>query len=414
FFQATDGGQRTVHMGQRVHATLKGHVGDDGKLQYIDVEAVVVIMRGGSGLPTTMRRARAVFRFTPDRNLPVLPTNIVQQTAEAWNFEDADPRDIDLSQTLLASVMAYGGPNMLQAETKWNDPKTGCAEIRFAPVTKQQRVGRNQSTKVRAEVWAKESPAAVPGQFRYAIALPEGLGQVSPKQIDTKPDTVAPFTYTAPATRVRHRGFKVGAISRAGAAEAQWEATDLSYVLEFRSTVVGKDDIEPAQSQASATIRLEPQPDTPAGSAAKYAGDGQVAYQTSPLPNWDSCKPLIRGQGTVPIRVHQALIHVEDDARTAKIEMVYALLGVSHETNTGWAYMLNFKCVLNPAEFHPYWTSMYVSGRAEAGASAEKMFTLKDWMYVGRDVVVATKTLRSTCGGECADEVATFTLKEED
>lgn len=55
---------------------------------------------------------------------------------------------------------------------------------------------------------------------------------------------------------------------------------------------------------------------------------------------------------------------------------------------------------------------MYLSGRAEAGASDEKMFTLKNWTYVGGNGVVATKTLWSTCGGGCTEEVATFTLKE--
>ena len=421
FFQATHGGQRTVHIGQRVHATLKGHIGDDGKLQYIEADAVVVIMRGGSGLASSMRRAHYVFRFTPDRNVPVLPTNLVQQVAEAWNFEDAEPADIDLTQTLLASVMAYAGPNMLQAETKWSDPKTGCAEIRFTPATTQQRVGRGQSAKVRAQVFAKENPAAVPGQFKYAFVVPERVGgQVSPTQIDTKPDTVAQFTYTAPTKTVRHRGFNTGAISRAGAAEGQWEAADISYVLEFRSTVIGKDDIEPAQSQASGTIRLEPQAGAPAGSEPKYVGQGPIAYQTGPLPNWDVCKPLVRGQGHVPMQVYQAFIHIDESASgpsakgSAKIEIVYALLDLSAETTTGWAYYLNFKCVPNPAEYHPYWSVMYVEGRGEAGATPEKMWTLKDWTYVGQNGVVATKTLRSTCNSLCVEEVATFTLKEAD
>jgi hypothetical protein len=40
------------------------------------------------------------------------------------------------------------------------------------------------------------------------------------------------------------------------------------------------------------------------------------------------------------------------------------------------------------------------------------MFLLKDWRYVGKDGVVATKTIRSTCGGMCDQEVATCTLRE--
>lgn len=44
----------------------------------------------------------------------------------------------------------------------------------------------------------------------------------------------------------------------------------------------------------------------------------------------------------------------------------------------------------------------------------EQMFLLQDWTFVGRDGVVATKTLRSTCRGMCDQEVSTFILKEED
>jgi hypothetical protein len=39
------------------------------------------------------------------------------------------------------------------------------------------------------------------------------------------------------------------------------------------------------------------------------------------------------------------------------------------------------------------------------------MFLLKDWTYVGEDGVVATKTIRSACGGMCDQEVATFRLR---
>lgn len=57
---------------------------------------------------------------------------------------------------------------------------------------------------------------------------------------------------------------------------------------------------------------------------------------------------------------------------------------------------------------------MYVGGRGEVSTDPMQMFLLKDWTYVGKDGVVATKTLRSTCGGMCDQEVATFTLKEGD
>jgi hypothetical protein len=63
----------------------------------------------------------------------------------------------------------------------------------------------------------------------------------------------------------------------------------------------------------------------------------------------------------------------------------------------------------------PYsWSIQYILGRSELATMPEQMFLLQDWTYVGRDGVVATKTLRSTCRGMCDQEVSTFTLKEGD
>jgi len=57
---------------------------------------------------------------------------------------------------------------------------------------------------------------------------------------------------------------------------------------------------------------------------------------------------------------------------------------------------------------------LLLSGGGEVSTDPMQMFLLKDWTYVGRDGVVATKTLRSTCGGLCDQEVAIFTLREGD
>jgi hypothetical protein len=54
-----------------------------------------------------------------------------------------------------------------------------------------------------------------------------------------------------------------------------------------------------------------------------------------------------------------------------------------------------------------------LSGRGEVSADPMKMFLVKDWTYVGQDGVVATKTLKSTCGGMCDYEESVFTLKEQ-
>lgn len=194
------------------------------------------------------------------------------------------------------------------------------------------------------------------------------------------------------------------------------------YVLEFSSRIVSTNKVDPAQSQASAIIRLEANGEETPNSETKYTGQGMVAYQTGPLPKWKACDPLVQGKGTVPMRVFQAFIHVEEppgesnasQGGSAKIELLYGILGMSQETSTGQHYMLNFKCVPNQPELAPFWSTMYVSGRGEVSTDPMQMFLVKDWTYVGQDGVVATKTLRSTCGGMCDQEVATFTLREGD
>jgi hypothetical protein len=147
-----------------------------------------------------------------------------------------------------------------------------------------------------------------------------------------------------------------------------------------------------------------------------------MTYQTGPLPNWNPCLPLIRGQGTVPFRVLQALIHVEEQpsgteaskGKPAKIELVYHI-GMTQEVDyTGQETFVEEKnsCVPGQPQYYPFWSPMYLFGR-EAETTGEDMFLLlKDWTYVGQNGVVATKTLRSTCGGQCDQEVSTFTLKE--
>jgi hypothetical protein len=379
-------------------AKTVGHTDEEGRVQEIQMEITAADLDGETGQVLRQMSGRAIKK----RDRPV-------------SCSGCDLRMAKAAERLARRVSwAY-----YLAEQQWNNPAyaaDACVKIRFTPATKSLALSRGGSTKVKAELRTVSGNEATEG--RLFEVQDQYDGTATPKDAKTNSDSPAIFTFTAPQrrwTKPEVPGFLVpNSSSRAGRApRGEWEVKEGSYILEFQSRVIGSDSIDPAQSHASATIRLELQSDVSAGSSEKYAGVGQIAYKTSPLPNWDACKPLIQGQGYVPIRVHQAFIH-EDQPDSTRIELLYSILGLSQETTTGWAYMRNYKCVPNPAEFHPFWSSMYLSGRAEAGASAEKMFTLKNWTYVGRDGVVATKTLRSTCGGECAEEVAIFTLKEMD
>ncbi len=197
-----------------------------------------------------------------------------------------------------------------------------------------------------------------------------------------------------------------------------------SYVLEFRSMIVSSDpDGDPGQSQASAVIPLVASGEVSPRGEMKYVGQGMITYQTGPLPNWEPCTALVRGQGRLPMRVFQAFIHVErppsrsnvSHGGSAMIELLYGIVGGSQETTTGGipAY-INYQCVPNKPKPYSFWSSHYISGRAEVSGDPMEMFLVKNWTYVGQNGVVATKTLRSTCGGMCDQEVATFTLREGD
>lgn len=193
-------------------------------------------------------------------------------------------------------------------------------------------------------------------------------------------------------------------------------------VLEFQSRIVSTDpdSANPAQSQATARIALQSPEELAADAVRKYTGEGILAYQTGPPPNWNPCVALVRGEGTVGLRVFQAFVHPEQPKsehtvleRPAKIELLYGFVGGSKETNTGMPAYENYKCVPNKPKPDSFWSPMYISGRAEVSTDPMIMFVLKDWTYVGQNGVVATKTLRSTCGGMCDQEVSVFTLREE-
>lgn len=310
----------------------------------------------------------------------------------------------------------------MEAEVEWSKPNA-CVEVVFTPASKTRAVGPNQSVPVKAELRTKKEQTVIPANYSEALELPtDNNGKVSPKQAESKPGAPATFTYQAPPKRVKHSGFRLkDARSRAGIAHAEWELGE-SYVLEFRSVIVSTKNIDWAQSHASAVVRLEAQDDGKSEAEPKYSGQGNMTYQTGPLPNWNPClHTLVRGQGTVPFRVYQALIHVEEQpsgtaastGKLAKIELLYDI-GMTQETGTGVeTYFEGKGRVPGQPQFSPFWTLMYLSGR-EAETTGENMFILKDWTYVGQNGVVATKTLRSTCGGTCDEEISTFTLKEGD
>jgi hypothetical protein len=151
-----------------------------------------------------------------------------------------------------------------------------------------------------------------------------------------------------------------------------------------------------------------------------HSGTGTISFTTSPLPGRDACSPAIQGSGTTQITVPESQIDVavERDlngtATGGRAEAVIAYgrpFAIGGGETYNEPFVREFRCVLLPerAEPFPFWAPRVQSGRA---ADGQIMFIAKTgWTYLGQGDVVAKKTLRGNCGGECDEEVTVLTLK---
>lgn len=404
------GTSRTVYNARRVHAKLKGQVGDDAKLQYVDLDATLGIGRGGTDRPTLFSRQRQHVRFVPDHQASGLPSQFSNWSVSEWSSELVGATEGDSMTMLMLAVTIFSGPIYLDAELQWTTANT-CVEITFTPATKTKKFVPSESTPVMTELRTKKERALVPAKFKEARERPrEGNGRVSPREKESQPTIPATFTYQAPANRVKHSGFWVGAVSRAGVAEAkdgEWELADASYVLEFQSRIVSSEPTEPVESVAAGRVVLTPVE----GKEGWYRGSGMLGYQTGPPPNRDPCTTLVMGHGTTPFDVAGMSIKLSErtdsaghQTGSADIELHY-LIHPTNETERPVAYV-NYECVPGKVFPYPFFYSMYAVARG-----ADEFNLLKGWTYVGRNGVVATKVLRGHCGDHCEDE-SVFTLKE--
>jgi hypothetical protein len=405
-----------------VEADLIAEVDDNAKIVEIKLTGKVTLERRGFEEAPSSRSYGISGSFKIDQRNAGIPSELKNITVTDFTPQSAQAGDQQISGSELAIAAFFTGPEYFNAQTYWNNANR-CVEISFTPPTKTQSFSPNKSVVVKAEVRTVKDNAPVPAKFLDAKERPRaGNGQVSPREASSTVDAPAQFTYQAPPTRVANSGFKLRAVSRAGVAEskdAEWLLRDDSYVLELQSTIISSNPVEPAQSQARAAVTLQPDGVPSSSGATKYVGKGLIEYQTRPPANWNTCMPLVTGKGTVPITVFQAFVNlapsqaagaVSKPAR-ADIEVLYGITGFSQETSTGQHFSYNYQCRPNEPELAPFWSTHFVSGRSETSTDPMKMFLLKDWTYVGQNGVIATKTLRSTCAGQCDQEIVTFTLR---
>jgi hypothetical protein len=75
----------TQYNARSIHATLKGRVGDDAMLQYVDLDASLVIGRGGTNAPTSFAHQRQHVRFVPDRRAGGMPSQFSNWSVSEWD-----------------------------------------------------------------------------------------------------------------------------------------------------------------------------------------------------------------------------------------------------------------------------------------------------------------------------------------
>ncbi len=320
-FRATPGPQSVLYR-RKVLATLKGEVGDDAQLKKeVKFEATVTIQHIGTELPHFSHSPTITGQFSIDQRTGI-PQELKIITVSGFSEGEAQARDAQLSGTLTALMAWFSVPDYVNAQTIWNNPNI-CVEMTFTPPTKAKKFVPNESTSVKTELRTKKEQTLVPAKFKEAKERPrERNGTVSPREAQSQPGAPATFTYQAPTARVRHSGFWVGAVSRAGVAEAkegEWELAPAAYVLEFKSHIVQEplNLVNPQfgmfmssngfDAHVQATIPLQHTDDR------GWVGDGVMQYATRTTTQPAQCEIRTQGTGTTTFHVNGGSIKLDPE-----------------------------------------------------------------------------------------------------
>ncbi len=426
---------RTEYNARSIHATLKGRVDDDAKLQYIDLDASLVIGTGGTNRPTSFAHQHQHVRFVPDRRAGGIPSQFSNWSVSEWDSSLANTATGDAMNMLLATTV-FSGPFYLAAEVEWNKANT-CVEIVFNPPTKTKRFEPNASTPVKTELRTKLHQTLVPAKFKEARERPrEGNGRVSPREDKSEINRPATFSYQAPATKVQHSGFRLTAVSRAGVAEAkdgEWELAPSAYVLEFKSHIVQEplNLMNPGigmfmssngfDAHVEATVPLRHRED------GEWVGEGVMQYATRTTTQPASCEIRIRGAGTTTFHVNGGSIKLDPEPFAVNLMILPGQSGEVAEThctsgNTPQKLKELFASQgVQGGEAHVVskgggWSGAFNFTRFRTFNMAKKGYEMGGWTPVRDSDVIAKKTIRVNCsiGMQTCQEVTELTLKLAD
>ena len=201
------GETRQAHYSKHVVANLQGHVGNDGMLEYVDIDAVYTGEL--AGVPPEQRHVRE--RFKPGRaGEPDMEAMI--RAVEATN---------DMT---IASVILMSGKYYSDAMTEWTRPGR-CVEFLFDPASGTRSLRPDESIQVQATLVTLDGQLPV-GEAKLDIRLLQGAGNVSPTSAETGSDGLATISYTADAKPRKGNGFSIATDSRAGSAVGEWRIND--------------------------------------------------------------------------------------------------------------------------------------------------------------------------------------------
>jgi hypothetical protein len=408
---------RTEYNARSIHATLKGRVDDDAMLQYVDLDAALVIGRGGTNRPTSFAHQRQHVRFVPDRRAGGMPSEFSNWSVSEWDSALAGEAQPDAMNMLLLAVTVFSGPFYLAAETEWTTPNA-CVQIVFTPPTKTRRFIPNESYPVKTELKTKKEQAVVPAKFKEANERPrEGNGQVSPRQEQSAADRPATFTYRAPGTKIPHSGFWVQAVSRAGVAKAldgEWELIPSAYVLEFKSHIV-QEPLNFAHPQfgmqmssngfdahVQATVPLRRRED------GEWVGEGVMQYETRTLTQPAQCEIRIRGAGTTTFHVNGGTISIDPEPFAVNLIILPGQSGEVAETHCTSGHTpeklkeLFASQGVQGGEAHTTtkgggWTAAFNFTRFRTFNWNKKGYEIGGWTPVGDSDAIAKKTITVNC-----------------
>ena len=436
-FRETPGPQAVLYR-RKVRVTLKGEVGDDAQLKnVVKFDATVVLQHIGTELSHYSESFGIQGEFSIDQRRMGIPQDLKIITVSGFSEGEAQIKDAQLLGTLTALMAYFSGQEYFNAQTEWNRPNT-CVEIAFTPATKTKKFIPSESTAVKTELRTKKEQAIVPAKFKEAKERPrEGNGRVSPREKESQPNTPATFMYQAPATRVKHSGFWLVAVSRAGVAEAKdgdWELAPSSYVLEFKSHIVQEplNLVNPQfgmfmssngfDAHVQATVPLQHRDD------GQWVGEGAMQYETRTMTQPAQCEIRIQGTGMTTFHVNGGSISMDPEPFAVNLIILPGQSGEVAEThctsgNTPEKLKELFATqgVVQGGDAHTVtkgggWSGAFNFTRFRTFNWNKNGYEIGGWTQVLNSDVVAKKTMRINCsiGLSACQEETTLILRMAD